>query len=228
MTIGQAFNSTVEYYDDWMKKALPNFTDLFQTAQEIIPFPADMPLRVLDLGAGTGLFSHFVLQKYPQATIVLYDLAEKMLDVAKQRFQPVAHQIAYRIGDYRELREQGAFDLVVSSLSIHHLPDPDKQALFASVYQALRTPGVFLNVDQVRGETLYLRDLYWNRWLEQVHRLEPSVERIQESMDRRTSYDIDATLADQMEWLKAAGFTNADCVYKNFFVGVFFGMKEQR
>ena len=51
-------------------------------------------------------------------------------------------------------------------------------------------------------------------------------ERIQESIDRRTTYDREALLEEQLEWLKSSGFQNVDCVYKNFFVGVFFGMKE--
>ena len=38
MTIDQAFNASVEYYDDWIKKALPNYGDIFGTATDLIPF----------------------------------------------------------------------------------------------------------------------------------------------------------------------------------------------
>jgi len=210
-----------------MKKALPNYSDLFGTAQELAPFPPSQAVEVLDLGAGTGLFSKHILDKYPGAHFLLYDLADKMLGIAKERFRAFPQQFEYHVGDYRTLQGSRKFDLVVSSLSIHHLADNEKQDLFRAIYGALRSPGAFINIDQIRGETGYLRDLYWNHWLAQVHRNEPSEDRIRESMERRTTYDRDSLLSDQLRWLKEAGFVNFDCVYKNFFVGVFFAMKEQ-
>jgi tRNA (cmo5U34)-methyltransferase len=221
MTIDAAFNATIAYYDEWMKKALPNYDELFGAALALLPFKPDAPIQVLDLGAGTGLFSSHVLGKYPRAAFTLVDLAEKMLGVARQRFGEASAQFKYAVGDYRQLAGTQEYDLVISSLSIHHLEDPDKQALFDRIHQVLRKGGIFINIDQVRGETQYLRDLYWNHWLEQVHTAGFSEERIQESIDRRTAYDREALLEDQLEWLKASGFVNVDCVYKNFFVGVF-------
>lgn len=225
MAIDQAFNASVEYYDDWMKKALPNYTDLFGTAIEVIPFDPTAQIDVLDLGAGTGLFSKHVLDKYPQANFVLYDVADKMLEMAQERFRRHQRQFKYVVADYRALQVSQEFDLVISSLSIHHLTDDEKIKLFHSVYQLLRKNGVFINIDQVRGETAYLRDLYWDHWLTQVKRVEPSAARIQDSISRRTAYDRDASLGDQLQWLKEAGFVNVDCVYKNYFVGVFFAGK---
>jgi len=225
MTIHQAFNASVAYYDDWMKKALPNYDDIFGAATDLIPFNTTAPIEVLDLGAGTGLFSKHVLDKYPQASFVLYDVADKMLKVAQERFYQQPLQFRYVVGDYRTLQLTQEFDLVISSLSIHHLTDDEKIALFRSVYQLLRKGGVFINIDQVRGETAYLRDLYWEHWLAQLKRSGASEEQIREGIDRRTTYDRDALLADQLQWLKDAGFVNVDCVYKNFFVGVFFAGK---
>lgn len=226
MTIDKAFNDSIDYYDDWMKKALPNYNDLFNTAKEIIPFAPTTSIDVLDLGAGTGLFSKHVFEKYPNARFLLYDLADKMLEVAKDRFHSFPQHFDFMIGDYKTLQIAHEYDLVISSLSIHHLTDKEKQELFRSIYSVLRKPGIFINIDQIRGETSFLQDLYWNHWLAQVKRAESSEKRIQESIDRRTKYDRDALLMDQLRWLTEAGFMNADCVYKNFFVGVFFAMKE--
>lgn len=228
MSIDQAFNASIAYYDEWMQNALPNYADLFGTAKELMPFDPAQPIEVLDLGAGTGLFSQHVLEKYPQARFVLYDVAEKMLGVAKERFKAHLAQFEFVVGDYRELQQATReFDLVISSLSIHHLSDDEKQALFRQIYGVLRKPGVFLNVDQIRAETSFLRDLYWNHWLEQVRGRNMPEELIQESIKRRQTYDKDASMADQLRWLSEAGFVNVDCVYKNYFVGVFMGMKHE-
>ena len=226
MTIEQSFNKTISYYDDWMKKALPNFNEIFKTAQEIIPFEKNAPIDVLDLGAGTGLFSKYVLEKYPNANFLLYDLAEKMLDVAKERFKPYPQQFKYRIDDYRTIQIPQNVDLVISSLSIHHLTKEEKQALFHTIYGLLKKTGMFINIDQIRGETPYLRDLYWNHWLEQLRRSDIPEERIKEGIDRRITYDRDELMSDQLRWLKETGFVNVDCIYKNYFIGVFMAMKE--
>lgn len=226
MTINQAFNASIQYYDDWMKKALPNYNDLFDSAQALLPFPPSQPINVLDLGAGTGLFSEHILTMYPHAQFVLYDVADQMLNIAKKRFQAYPSQFEFIVDDYRTLQRTHEFDLVISSLSIHHITDEEKQNLFRSIYKALRTTGLFINIDQIRGETAYLRNLYWQHWLTQVRQRKSSESQIQDSIRRRTTYDKDALLTDQLQWLRNAGFRSVDCVYKNFFVGVFLAMKE--
>jgi tRNA (cmo5U34)-methyltransferase len=225
MTIDQAFNATTATYDDWMQRALLGYADLFETAVHIIPFPADRPIRVLDLGAGTGLFSQHVLDAYPRAEFVLVDVADKMLEAARERFRNQAGQFRFEISDYRELNRRQEYDLVISSLSIHHLMDTEKHSLFQSIFNVLQATGVFINVDQIRGETETLRRLYWNRWMSHVRQSGATEEQIQSSISRRTKYDKDALLTDQITWLKEAGFTTVDCVYKNYFLGVFLAIK---
>jgi tRNA (cmo5U34)-methyltransferase len=211
-----------------MMKALPNYIDIFSAALELLPFEPSKSIEVLDLGAGTGLFSKHVFEKYPKASFVLYDLAEKMLGVARERFREYPQQFKYILSDYRKIQGEDEYDLVISSLSIHHLEDKEKCELFCRINKLLRKGGIFVNIDQIRGETQYLGDLYWNHWLAQVRRAGFTEERIQESIDRRIPYDRDALLEDQLLWLKNSGFGNVDCVYKNFFVGVFLAIKEQK
>ena len=228
MTIDQAFDRTVAYYDDWMRKALPGYDDLFTVATAVMPFAGDTSIRVLDLGAGTGLFSQHVLRRYPNATFVLTDVAAKMLEVAKQRFADRADRFELVVEDYRSLQAVGDFDLVVSSLSIHHLADEEKRRLCQQIYTALREGGVFVNIDQIKGETAYLQDLYWDLWLRHVQASDAPEEQIQESIERRTTYDQDAFLTDQLQWLREAGFENVDCVYRHTFVGIFLAMKRSK
>jgi tRNA (cmo5U34)-methyltransferase len=225
MTIDQAFDKTVAYYDDWMRKALPGYGDLFAVATTVMPFAGDKPIRVLDLGAGTGLFSQHVLQTYPNATFVLTDVAAKMLEVAEQRFAEQTGQFEFVVEDYRQLQAVEDFDLVISSLSIHHLTDEEKQRLCQQVYTALREGGAFVNIDQIKGETAYLQNLYWDLWLRHVRASDAPEEQIRESIERRTTYDQDALLADQLNWLREAGFVNVDCAYRHTFIGVFLAMK---
>ncbi|RPJ51332.1 MAG: class I SAM-dependent methyltransferase, partial [Chloroflexi bacterium] len=86
MDIGQSFDETVAYYDQWIKKAIPGYNDLFSVALQVIPFDLEAPISVLDLGAGTGLFSQYVSSHYPRASFLLMDLAVELLEIARRRF----------------------------------------------------------------------------------------------------------------------------------------------
>ncbi len=227
-SIGEAFNETISYYDEWMRKALPAYDDLFGTAVDLVPYPRNAAIEVLDLGAGTGLFAKHILDAFPNARFTLVDVADKMLDTARARFAAQPEQFTYVVADYRDVVSVAAgsdFDLVISSLSIHHLEHAEKRTLFRGINDVLRPGGAFLNIDQVRGETDPLRQLYWSHWLERVHANGATDEQIAASVERRTTYDRDASLAEQLAWLTEAGFVDADAVYKNFFVAVFYARK---
>ncbi len=225
MTIGDAFDDSVTYYDEWIKIALPDYEAIFTVAKDLIPFGMDESIDVLDLGAGTGLFSQHVLDKYARARFTLIDVAVEMLAVARGRFEPNIEQFRYVVDDYRKIDFEAEFDLVVSSLSIHHLTHEEKQSLFARIYAALREGGLFINVDQVMGPTPNLQEFYWSHWLATVRARGAGEERIRQSIARREVYDQDALLTDQLEWLAEAGFVDVDCVYKNTFIGVFSAVK---
>ncbi len=225
MTIDKAFNDSTPTYDDWMRRALLGYSDLFGNAVRVIPFTMNSPIRVLDLGAGTGSFAAHVAAVYPNARFVLMDVADKMLEAAREHFKDQGERFAFEVADYRDIKGEGEYDLVISSLSIHHLTDDEKANLFKTVFSLLKPAGAFINIDQIRGETETLRRLNWNRWLNHVQSSGATDEQIRASIERRTTYDKDALLADQVNWLKQAGFSDVDVVYKNFFLGVFLAIK---
>jgi len=224
-TIAQAFDASVDYYDDWMRVALPSYEGIFAAALDQIPFEKDASIRVLDLGAGTGLFSWHILEEYPAAVFTLCDLAPKMLEIARGRFASYSGQFTYLVEDYRQMPTDQKFDLVISSLSIHHLSDEDKRALFVRVHSLLEDNGLFINIDQVWGPTEYWQSRYWDQWLEKVRRSGASQDQIEASIQRRREYDREASLADQLQWLGQAGFSQVDCVFKHAFIGVFCAFK---
>ena len=225
MAIDQAFNETVDYYDRWIRQAVPGYDDLFAAAMELIPFAPDAAIEVLDLGSGTGLFAWQVLEKCPLANFVLWDVAGKMLDVARERFRDYPEQFRYVVDDYRKLGKAATFDMVISSLSIHHLEDNDKRKLFRCICEVLRNEGIFINIDLIRGTTPFLEEFYWNNWLEKIRRAGAPEDEIQAGIKRRQAFDRDATLEDQLGWMREAGFTDVDCAYRNFKMGVFLGIK---
>lgn len=221
MSVKDAFEGSVAYYDDWIRLAVPGYPEVFEVAVASLPFPDGEELSLLDLGAGTGLFTWHVLQRYSNARCVLVDVAGGMLDVAKKRFDASDNIREYLTADYRDAELPGGHGLVISSLSIHHLQHEEKQALFKRVAGLLRPGGVFVNIDQIRAPTGALAELYWEDWITRVRAAGGSEEQLAASIERRRQFDVDASLDEQLTWLQAAGFQEVDLLYKFGFIGLF-------
>jgi tRNA (cmo5U34)-methyltransferase len=222
--VEQAFDEAAPEYDTWVKQALPTYDELFSVAVEIIPFAQDQPIAVADLGAGSGLFARHVLAIYPEATFTLVDASTEMLDLARKRFRQESDAFAFIEQRLEDFSEDERFDVVISSLAIHHLEDADKRSLFKRILTALRPGGAFINVDQIKGQPPFDR-LYWETWLAKVRAAGASEPNIQTSIKRRKAFDLDARLSSQLTWLREAGFV-ADCIYKHYFVAVFLALKQ--
>jgi RimJ/RimL family protein N-acetyltransferase/ubiquinone/menaquinone biosynthesis C-methylase UbiE len=224
VNIQQAFNAAAAEYDQLRRILIPCFDDFYGTAVEVIPFNRTTPLKVLDLGAGTGLYSGMVQAVFPNAEFTLLDLATEMLEKAKTRFGEMGKSPRFLTGDYVETDWDGSYDLVISGLSIHHLSDADKERLYHKIFHALKPGGMFINADQVLGKTPKLEQCYRQQWLDSIRARGISEEELN-AAKKRMEYDRMATLDAQLGWLKAAGFQNVDCWYKNFSFAVFGGYR---
>ncbi|MGO4500369.1 trans-aconitate 2-methyltransferase [Paenibacillus sp. 2RAB27] len=209
------FDEIAQKYDSQRRKLIPCFDDFYNTAASLVQFDQKAP-RILDLGAGTGLFSSYMLRSYPEARLTLIDLSTGMLDIAKERFaDTVASEVTYLVGDYSTYEDAEPFDAVISSLSIHHLEDEAKQALYANIFHLLKPGGVFVNADQVLGKTPFLDGLYRSDWVAKIEATDLSPEALQAAYER-TKLDRMAPLDTQLGWLRDSGFSDVDCVYKSY------------
>jgi len=216
------FDAVANDYDRQRRKLIPCFDDFYGMALSLVETDNPAP-EILDLGAGTGLFSGMVLQKYPNARLTLVDFSKKMLEKARERFRGT-DRVRYVVGDYTGLDFPPSFDFVVSSLSIHHLTHEGKRRLFAKIYGWLKDGGVFVNADLVEGATPEVHRYFRRRWLDYIRASGLTPEEIEAAIERR-NMDLDAKLADQLRWMEEAGFRDVDCMYKYLDFGVFFGRK---
>ena len=134
---------------------------------------------ILELGTGTGETARRIHERHPGARIAGVDESERMLAVARAAL-PEADLRVQRLEDPLP---EGPFELVVSALAVHHLDAAGKQDLFRRAAAVLAPGGRFVLADVVVPE-------------------DPADARIPLSAD----YDLPDTLADQLEWLAAAGF----------------------
>ena len=223
MDLQEQFNSVSQQYDGERHKLIPCFHDFYQIAIENVTLPLPHA-QILDLGAGTGLFSQKVLERYPLATIELVDVSEKMLDVAHERFAGMQN-VKITLADYTQITPTTPYDAIISSLSIHHLTDAQKRELYAKIYAWLKPGGIFINADQVLAHNPSLEALYSRQWKTKVERTDLSPDAITAAYGR-VKLDIRTPLSTQLQWLNEIGFSNADCLYKYYDFVVIYAEKD--
>lgn len=225
MTLARLFDKDAASYDRDRRRLIPCYDDFYSIAIEIIPFNQDRELRVLDLGAGTGLFSGFIADRYTRAQLTLVDISTSLLDIAKQRFgNSDTTRVTFHTMDYGTSPLPGTYDLVVSALSIHHLTDAFKQSLFKKIHHCLEPGGLFINADQIRGENYLAEKLYNQMWRRKV--LERGISQTALARaERRMQEDKTSPLSSQLRWLMKAGFTDITSWYQYYGFSVYSGTK---
>ncbi|MCU6712354.1 class I SAM-dependent methyltransferase [Paenibacillus sp. J5C_2022] len=218
--VKQQFNEVAKHYDEQRRGLIPCFDDFYESAVRWTLVESESP-AILDLGAGTGLLSAFLLHKFPQACMTLIDFSDDMLAMAKSRLGSFTH-VRYISADYTAFPFDAKYDAVVSSLSIHHLGHAEKQELFRTIHGILKPGGCFVNADQAAGSTPSIDEQYHKLWDDDVEASGLDSAAIQASR-RRKEQDRNAHLLDQLQWLEDAGFRHVDCVYKHHEFAVFFG-----
>lgn len=216
------FDNAAQNYDKDRKTIIPNFDVYYGTLVQLADTNNENP-RILDLGAGTGLLTQLIWEKHPTAQFQLVDMAPEMLNIAKNRFS--GHDnFEYINEDYLKYDFDGKFDMIVSSLSIHHLNHQDIKSLYQKAFNHLKTGGLFLNADEVIATSVNCEQMYQNNWMSVIDQanLEEDDKKV---ILERMKFDNPATLEDNLKWLQEAGFKNVDVFYKYYNFVVLYGQK---
>jgi tRNA (cmo5U34)-methyltransferase len=199
-----------------------------EQARTVCDLLSDIPVRhVLDLGCGEGRLSEEFLRRSGDARVTLLDDSAEMLGLAAARLSRFAgrhDQVRANLQD-REWR-QGTYGGVMTSLAVHHLDGPEKQALYRDIHAMLAPGGVFVMVDLVEPAGPGLRRLAADFWDEAVHRASQEEfggdEAEKVFAGEKWNYfrlpgpdevDKPSSVAEHLDWLRAARFEEADVAW---------------
>ena len=222
---GPLFDRSAAVYDRTRRQLIPCFDAFYGAVPALVDHPPDAELAVLDLGAGTGLLSQQLAHAFPRARFLLVDVAERMLEVARQRFADEPEgRFRFALGDLATFALPPRQDVVLSALAIHHLDHGAKRRLFARVLEALVPGGVFVNAEQVLAPTPDEERASHERWLAEVRAAGVGAADLAAALERMQA-DRLATLADQLAWLREAGFADVRCTFRSGRFAVYAGCR---
>jgi ubiquinone/menaquinone biosynthesis C-methylase UbiE len=133
--------------------------------------------RVLDVGCGTGYFSRLVARRVgPNGVVVGIDPSESMIQYARQKTASIGN-CEFQVGAAEALPfPVDHFEVVVSSLVLHHLPEDLRLRALDEMRRVLR-PGGALLVAEARNpghgvSGVLARAHGYDRMAQQVERLD--------------------------------------------------------
>jgi len=157
-------------------------------------------------------------------SVTLVDASREMLDTARAELAREHPEFAQRarfiVARFEEVDPgDAAFDLVTSSISLHHVVD--KAAVYDRVHRALRPGGSFCFADQMRGGDERNHAVNWERWLEFCRAPGNCTrEEIESLLEHAAAHDHYTPLAEHFRMLEASGFVHVDCVWRNWIWGI--------
>lgn len=226
---------STEYAASWVVDAEsrdPDRIEQLRLLANLIPQPHDKPIRVLDLGAGYGIVTGEVLAVFPNARVTLFDLSQAMLDHARPRLAAHADQLDWALGDLTTPAwvnaVRGPYDAVVSAAVLHNLGrSPRIAQIYGELADLLGPGGAFICYDHLSAGGPRIE-----RQFASLRGARPPGDGVTAPAAAGHGHDHGASAAavatpdapaalrfpggvqEHLEWLRAAGFAEADCFWK--------------
>ncbi len=186
-------------------------------AAALIAEETPQPRLVVDVASGPGTFLAVLLETFPDARGIWFDVSPAMLARAREELAGFGDRVEFLTGDMSALREAGVpggVDALVTSRASHHLPPPGLHAFYREAAGLLAPGGWLVNLDHVGLEQR------WDRLLRTVRK------RFSPPRTGASTHHHDAplpTAGDHLDGYRAAGITDVELTWKAFYSCLFTG-----
>lgn len=210
------FDWTPERYEDLIRRIMPGYGEqevlIMGVLREAEPPDGQGPFRILELGAGTGTLSRYLLETFPAAHLTALDISPVMVETCAQVLAPFGNRALVLQADLAGAELGSGYHAVVSRLAIHHLEDGGKRALFSRVADALLPGGVFVDSDLIVGETEAETIAMLDEWRDCMRAQGDDPAELAQWLVGED--DVPSPTPRLIEWLLEAGFLDAQVIWQ--------------
>ncbi|HLF03966.1 MAG TPA: methyltransferase domain-containing protein [Dehalococcoidia bacterium] len=146
-TAGHVIHSHARWYDLFGR--VISFGRDKAIREKLIELAAPAPSeKVLDAGCGTGTLAIAIKPLVGAGEVHGIDASPEMIQVSKEKSTKVGSDIDFQVALIEAIPfPDASFDLVTSSLMLHHLPDDLKAKGFLEIRRVLKSGGRFMAMD---------------------------------------------------------------------------------
>ena len=96
--IKKHFEGEAHEFDELIRRLSPAYDEMLDALVLALPRERSEAFQAIDLGCGTGTVAKRLKDAYPQARITCVDLAENMLEMARDK---LGTDVRYQLADFR-------------------------------------------------------------------------------------------------------------------------------
>jgi tRNA (cmo5U34)-methyltransferase len=233
-----------EIFIDLGEIFVPGRAEQMNALLDLIPARADEQFTLVELASGEGALAQAILKRFHVCHYVALDGSVVMRRHMSERLTEFRDRLEIR--PFELVQQEWRADLpgnvrcVVSSLSIHHLFDEEKQQLFRELADHLEPGGALLVADIIRPATRQIANLFAQQYDDIVRKQSLQIrgdlsgfEQFQQLKWNYFLHDYDSVdtndhpscLSDQLLWLREAGFSVVDCFWMQAGHAIYGGYK---
>lgn len=153
------YNWLTQFYDRLINKFL---REKLWKQLLIVAIVNHKPEKILDVGCGTATLTIMLQKEFPGASVTGIDGDGKILAIADKKIKESKLNINLKEAlSFKLPFADDHFDVVVSSLMLHHLSDDDKQKTLHEIIRVLRPGGQFVIADWGEPNSIFIRWLFY-------------------------------------------------------------------
>jgi tRNA (cmo5U34)-methyltransferase len=222
--IEEYFDSIRDEYSEAIKKINPCYHEMISSTLGYLPNNW-IPKNILELGCGTGNLTILLREKFPETNITGVDISEESLEICKKRIN--SNNVHLQRNDLKTIcLENEHFDIVISSLTVHHLNREDRKNLYGKVKNWIKRKGWLIICDRYNDDNETVSDINRGIWHERAIANGATPEEWNTWMKHEIDHDHPGKLIDQVNILKEdLFFTTVDIVWRKLLWAVIYAQK---